>query len=200
MNNLSHDELTRIIQTELTELDTVLQPSLKSFARKLRYIGIMYLIMGIILGALLAQDIQSLFFIMLPDIIHIVVNGLLTAILVIAGLIFLLFGSQKAVIKHSTKKIVHKLENHINIPFTFSVDEQDRIVLKLKHRKLYFKPNELHITNTQIEHFNLIWAPSYNKHSMNRLRAPLIIYCDDEGLEEFKRAFSPTTATKVSND
>jgi len=200
MNNLSHDELTRIIQAELTELDTVLQPSLKSFARKLRYIGIMYLVMGIILGVLLAQDIQSLFFIMLPDVIYIIINGLITAILVISGLIFLLFGSQKAVIKHSTKKIVRKIENHINTPFTFSVDAQDRIVLKLKHRKLYFKPNELHITSTQIEHFNLIWAPSYFKRSMNRLRAPLIIYCDDARLEQFKRVFSSAAATKVPDD
>jgi len=200
MNNLSHDELTQIIQTELTQLDTVLQPSLKSFARKLRYIGIMYLVLGIILGVLLAQDIQSLFFIMLPDIIYIIINGLLTAILVISGLIFLLFGSQKAIIKLSTKKMVRKIENHINTPFTFSVDSDDRIVLKLKHRKLYFKPNELHITSTQIDHCNLIWAPSYYKRSMKRLRAPLIIYCDDSRLEQFKQVFSPVTATKVSDD
>lgn len=200
MNNQSHDELTQIIQTELTQLDTHMHPSIKSVARKVRFIAILYLILGVIFAAMLAWYMQFVFF-MTPSIaISIGIIVLCSAFLIILGLAFLLLGSQKTLIRRSTKKIVHTIENRIHKPFPFKVSPSGKITLRLKLYTFYFEPNELHIIDTKIDHYYLLWVPTYYKLFKKHSRPPLVIYCAEERLEEFKQVFSPIITTKVSDD
>lgn len=198
MNNQHHDELTDIIQAELTQLASVVQPSFKVVTRKIRRFAIICFAFAILFSVLLAWDMQAIFFITQADAINIAIIVVCITLQVILGIIFLLLGSQKFLIKHSTKKIIHNIENHISTPITLNTTSPDRIILKFKHHKYYFKPAELHITNTQVDQYNLIWAPSYQKRFKNRLRTPLIAYCTEERLEQLKQAFSP--AVKVVDD
>lgn len=200
MNNQSHDELTQIIQTELTELDATMHPSVKSTARKFRFIAILYLILGIIFAATLAWYMQFVFF-MTPSIaISIGIIVLCSALFIILGLGLLLIGSQKALIKRSTKRIVHTIENRIHKPFPFKVSPSGQITLKIKLYTFYFEPNELHIIDTKVDHCYLLWIPTYFKLFKKHPRSPLVIYCTEERLGEFKQIFSPIITTKVTDD
>jgi len=199
MNNQSHDELTQIIQTELTELDSTMHPSIKSNARKIRFIAIPYLIIGILFAAVLAWYMQFVFFITPAIAISIGIISLCSALFIILGLVFLLLGSQKALIKRSTKKIVHTIENHVHEPFPFNVSSSGQITLKLKYHTFYFEPDKLHIIDTKVDHCYLLWIPTYFKLFKKHPRSPLVIYCTEERLGEFKQIFSPIITTKVTD-
>ncbi|WP_048000752.1 hypothetical protein [Lactiplantibacillus herbarum] len=194
MNNQSHDELTSIVQTELTQLASVVQPTIKAGARKVRRMSLICFAFAIIVSVILAQEMTS------TSVISSVITVILIAYLLMLGIRLLLLGSQKAIIARNTKSLVYSIENHLSNPTTFNVSSPDRIILTLKSHNYYLKPNELHLTNTNIEHYHLVWMPSYHRLFKNRLRTPIIFYCDAEKLKQFEQVLSPDTAIKVSDN